>query len=184
MIGISSKYTQFSLCCNVFNKVPIYLSIYLSIHVLSIHILLIHALSIHVLSIHVFLINVLSIHILSVHVLLIHVLSLHVLSIHVLLIHVRINQVHVLSYATWNDMKLRRSVRMSYMYGICCAPVLFGKPLAKNIFSNPFPKKCSVCESQKSGFGLIPRIHPECGFYGFVIRFWIFPKKPTLKSPL
>ena len=140
----------------------IYLSIYtiyLSIHVLSIHILLIHALSIHV-------------------------FTVHVLSIHVLLIHVRMNQVHVLSYATWNDMKLRRSVRMSYMYSICCAPFLFGKPLAKNIFSNPFPKKRSVCESQKSGFGLIPRIHPECGFYGFVIRFWIFPKKPTLKSPL
>ena len=78
-------------------------------------------------------------------------------------------------------MKLRRSVRMSYMYGICCAPVLFGKPLAKNIFSNPFPKKCSVCESQKSGFGLIPRIHPECGFYRFVIRFWIFPKNPPLR---
>ena len=97
------------------------------------------------------------------------------------LIHVRINQVHVLSYATWNDMKLRLSVRMSYMYGICCAPFLFGKPLAKNIFSNPFPKKCSVCESQKSGFGLIPRIHPECGFYGFVIRFWIFPKNPPLR---
>ena len=81
-------------------------------------------------------------------------------------------------------MKLRRSVRMSYMYGICSVRFLFGKPLVKNIFSNPSPKKRSVCESQKSGFGLIPRIHPECGFYGFMIRFWIFPKKRTLKSPL
>ena len=23
---------------------------------------------------------------------------------------------------------------------------------------------------------LIPRTHPECGFYGFMIRFWICPK--------
>ena len=40
-----------------------------------------------------------------------------------------------------------------YMYSICCVPFLFGKPLVKNTFSNPFPKKRSDCESQKSGFG-------------------------------
>ena len=49
---------------------------------------------------------------------------------------------------------------MSYMYGICCVP------LVKNSFfkSLPLPKKKrSDCESQKSGLG----------FYGFMIRFWI-----------
>ena len=53
---------------------------------------------------------------------------------------------------------------MSYMYGIYCVP------LVKNTFfkSPPLPKKCSDCEShQKSGLG----------FYGFMIRFWICPKK-------
>ena len=36
------------------------------------------------------------------------------------------------------------SVRMSYRNGIC---------LSKILFSNPFPKEHSDCESQKSGFG-------------------------------
>ena len=152
-------------------------TIYLSIHVLSIHILLIHALSIHVLSIHVFLINVLSIHILSVHVLLIHVLSLHVLSIHVLLIHVRINQVHVLSYATWNDMKLKRSVRMSYMYGICCAPFLFGKPLAKNIFFKSFPKKVLSLWISEIRIWVDPKNPPRVWILWIRDPFLDFPKK-------
>ena len=43
--------------------------------------------------------------------------------------------------------------------------------LSKILFSNPFPQKLSDCESQKST--------PECGFYGFMIRFWICQKKPA-----
>ena len=47
---------------------------------------------------------------------------------------------------------------MSYMYGVCCVPFLFSKNrLSKILFSNPFPKKRSDCESQKSGFGFDPK---------------------------
>ena len=45
------------------------------------------------------------------------------------------------------------SVRMSYMNGICCVPFLFENCLSEILFSNPFPKEHSDCESQKSGFG-------------------------------
>ena len=50
------------------------------------------------------------------------------------------------------------------------------------LFSNPFPKKRSDCESQKSGFGFDPK-NPltESGFYGFMIRFWICPKRRKIR---
>ena len=44
------------------------------------------------------------------------------------------------------------SVRMSYMYGICCVPFV-RKTACEKTFSNPFPKEHSDCDSQKSRFG-------------------------------
>ena len=57
---------------------------------------------------------------------------------------------------------------MSYMYGICCVP------LVKNTFfkSPSLSRKSSDSESQKS----------VLGFYGFMIRFWICPQKITAKG--
>ena len=88
---------------------------------------------------------------------------------------------------------------MSYMYDICCVPFLFSKNrLSKILFSNPFPKKRSDCESQKSGFGFDPKnplrvwilwIHDPLldlppktpnPFLDSEIQIWIFPKKRTL----
>ena len=47
------------------------------------------------------------------------------------------------------------------------------------LFSNPFPKKRSDCESQKSELGFDPKnpLRVLCGFYGFMIRFWICPQE-------
>ena len=60
--------------------------------------------------------------------------------------------------------------------------------LSKILFSNPFPKKnAQIANLKNPDFDLIRRIHPECGFYGFMIRFWIrksgfgFPKKTLPK---
>ena len=67
---------------------------------------------------------------------------------------------------------------MSYMYSICCEPLFFEKPLVKNaFFSNPFPKM----NVKNPDLDLIRRSHPECGFYEFMIRFWICP--PPLPPP-
>ena len=53
------------------------------------------------------------------------------------------------------------SVRMSYMYGFWCAQFFFSKNrLSKILFSNPFPKKRSDCESQKSEFVFDPKNPP------------------------
>ena len=54
--------------------------------------------------------------------------------------------------------------------------------MSKILFSNLFPKKRSDCESQKSGFRFDPK-NPltERGFYGFMIRFWICPKKRKIR---
>ena len=43
-------------------------------------------------------------------------------------------------------------------------------------------KKRSDCESQKSGFRFDPK-NPltESGFYGFMIRFWICPKRRKIR---
>ena len=43
-------------------------------------------------------------------------------------------------------------------------------------------KKGSDCESQKSGFRFDPK-NPltESGFYGFMIRFWICPKRRKIR---
>ena len=64
----------------------------------------------------------------------------------------------------------------------------FGKPLVKNTFFKTFPKKSSEHEFKNPDLDLIRNIHPECGFYGFMIQIWIFPKKthpqPVLQGPV
>ena len=68
---------------------------------------------------------------------------------------------------------------MSYMYRICCVPFFFFRKTAcqKYFFSNPFPKtNAQIVNLKNPNLDLIRKIHPECGFYGFMIRFWICPK--------
>ena len=64
----------------------------------------------------------------------------------------------------------------------------FEKPLVKNTFFKTFPKKSSEHEFKNPDLDLIRNIHPECGFYGFMIQIWIFPKKthpqPVLQGPV
>ena len=54
---------------------------------------------------------------------------------------------------------------MSYIYGVRCVP--FEKPLAK-ILSQ---KNAEIVNLKNPDLDLIRRIHPECEFYGFLIRF-------------
>ena len=64
----------------------------------------------------------------------------------------------------------------------------FEKLLVKNTFFKTFPKKSSEREFKNPDLDLIRNIHPECGFYGFMIQIWIFPKKthpqPVLQGPV
>ena len=64
----------------------------------------------------------------------------------------------------------------------------FEKPLVKNTFFKTFPKKSSEREFKNPDLDLIRNIHPECGFYGFMIQIWIFPKtthpQPVLQGPV
>ena len=79
-------------------------------------------------------------------------------------------------------------------------PFFWRKTACQKHFSNPFPKKRSDCESQKSGFGFDPKNPPwvwilwihdpfldmpkntQNPFLDSEIRIWIFPKKRTLTS--
>ena len=81
------------------------------------------------------------------------------------------------------------SVRMSYMYGVCCIPFLFLKKTAreKYIFQILSQKNAQIRNLKNPDLDLIRIIHPECEFYGFMIRFRIrkpgfgfFPKTRTL----
>ena len=60
--------------------------------------------------------------------------------------------------------------------------------LAKILFLKPFPKKARIGNLKNPDLDLIRKIHPECGFYGFMIQIWIFPKKthpqPVLQGPV
>ena len=60
------------------------------------------------------------------------------------------------------------------MYGICCVPFLFKNRLSQKLFSNPFPKTAQIVNRKNPDLELMRRIHPECGFYGLMIRFWIY----------
>ena len=53
------------------------------------------------------------------------------------------------------------------------------KPLVKNTFQILSQKNAQIVNLKNPDLDLIRRIHPECGFYEFMIRFWICPK--TLK---
>ena len=47
-------------------------------------------------------------------------------------------------------------------------------------------KNAQIVNLKNPDFDFIRRIHPECGFYGFMIRFWICPQKtqnPFLDFP-
>ena len=69
------------------------------------------------------------------------------------------------------------------MYGICGVPCLWENHLLKILFFKSFPpqKNAQVVNLQNSDLNLIRRIHPECEFYGFMIRFWICPKKRKIQ---
>ena len=58
-------------------------------------------------------------------------------------------------------------------------PFFLRKTACQKYFSNPFPKNAQIVNLKNPDLDLIRRIHPECGFYEFMIRFWICPK--TLK---
>ena len=65
---------------------------------------------------------------------------------------------------------------MSYMQGIDLLRTIFFSSknrFSKILFSNPFPKNAQFVNLKNPDLDLIQRIHPECGFYGFMIRFWI-----------
>ena len=75
------------------------------------------------------------------------------------------------------------------MYGVCCIPFLFLKKTArqKYIFQILSQKNAQIRNLKNPDLDLIRIIHPECEFYGFMIRFRIrkpgfgfFPKTRTL----
>ena len=80
------------------------------------------------------------------------------------------------------------------MYHIFCVPFFFflfflsKNRLSKIFFLKPFPKKARIVNLKNPDLDLIRKIHPECGFYGFMIQIWIFPKKthpqPVLQGPV
>ena len=53
------------------------------------------------------------------------------------------------------------------------------KPLVKNTFQILSQKNAQIVNLKIKDLDWIRRIHPECGLYEFMIRFWICPK--TLK---
>ena len=77
---------------------------------------------------------------------------------------------------------------MSYMYGTCCVPFLFRKPLVKSTFFKSFPQKTFRLWISKIRIWIWSEESThECGFYGFMIRFWICQKKtqnPFLDSEI
>jgi len=73
------------------------------------------------------------------------------------------------------------------MYGNCCVPFCVKNLLPKITFSDLFPKNTQLVYLKNSDLDLISRIHPECGFYGFMIRYCIILKKmqnPFLDSEI
>ena len=71
----------------------------------------------------------------------------------------------------------------SYMYGICRVPFLFRKPLVKITFFKSFAKKTLRLWISKIQIWIWSEesTQLECGFYGFMIRFWICPKKRKIR---
>ena len=69
------------------------------------------------------------------------------------------------------------------MYGICYVPFLFFRKTAcqKYFFQILFQKNAQIVNLKTPDLDLIQRIHPECGFYGFMIRVWICPQKSKIR---
>ena len=59
------------------------------------------------------------------------------------------------------------SVESAFQFGFC----------QKYFFQILCRKNAQIVNLKNPDLDLIRRIHPECGFYGFMIRFWICPKK-------
>ena len=71
------------------------------------------------------------------------------------------------------------------MYGICCVPFFFRKTACQIQeyfqFQIPSQKSAQIVNLKNPDLDLIRRIHPECRFYGFMIRFWICLKKRKIR---
>ena len=67
---------------------------------------------------------------------------------------------------------------MSYLYDICHVPFFFRKNACQKYFFKILsPKKAQIVNLKNPDLDLIQRIHPECGFYGFMMCFWNCPPK-------
>ena len=64
------------------------------------------------------------------------------------------------------------------MYGRHLLRAIFGRKTAcqKYFFQILPPKSAQILNLKNPDLDLIRRIHPECGFYGFMVCFWICPK--------
>ena len=67
-----------------------------------------------------------------------------------------------------------RSRTVTVVYHFCMK-----NRLSKILFLDLVPKKVQVVNLKNADLDLIWRIHLECRFYGYMIRFWISPKKTT-----
>ena len=68
-------------------------------------------------------------------------------------------------------------VESAFQFGFC----------QKYFFQILSQKNAQIVNLKNPDLNLIRRIHPECGFYGFMIRFWICPQKrqnPFLDSEI
>ena len=68
---------------------------------------------------------------------------------------------------------------MSYMYGIDLLRIIFffrKTACQKYFFQILSQKNAQIVNLKNPDLDLIQRIHPEYGFYGFMIRYWICPK--------
>ena len=75
-------------------------------------------------------------------------------------------------------MAQEKHLGSTVMYGSCCVSFSHGKPLVKNTFFKSFPKtNAEMVNLKKPDLDLIRSILLECGYFGFMIRFWILPKK-------
>ena len=64
----------------------------------------------------------------------------------------------------------------SVVYHFCSETIL-----SKVRFSNPRPQNAQIVNLKNQDLDLIRRIHPECGFYGFMICSWFSPRKLKIR---
>ena len=72
---------------------------------------------------------------------------------------------------------------MSYLYDICHVPFFFKKTACQKYFMQILSQKqkAQIVNLKNPDLDLIQRIHPECGFYGFMMCFWICPPKRRIR---